>query len=50
LGEQDIFSPLPVVNGNVSLPSQPGLGVKVDKGKLERLARRGEKLNSVFLP
>jgi L-alanine-DL-glutamate epimerase-like enolase superfamily enzyme len=40
LGEQDIFSPLQVVNGKVSLPSQPGLGIEVDKRKLEQLARR----------
>jgi muconate cycloisomerase len=40
LGEQDIFSPLQVVNGKVSLPSQPGLGIEVDKEKLKQLARR----------
>jgi muconate cycloisomerase len=40
LGEQDIFSPLQVVNGKVFLPSQPGLGIEVDKEKLEQLARR----------
>jgi muconate cycloisomerase len=40
LGEQDIFSPLQIVNGKVSLPSQPGLGIEVDKKKLEQLARR----------
>jgi L-alanine-DL-glutamate epimerase-like enolase superfamily enzyme len=40
LGEQDIFSPLPVTGGKVSLPRQPGLGIEVDKEKLERAARR----------
>jgi L-alanine-DL-glutamate epimerase-like enolase superfamily enzyme len=40
LGEQDIFSPLQVSNGKVSLPSQPGLGIEVDKEKLEQLTRR----------
>jgi L-alanine-DL-glutamate epimerase-like enolase superfamily enzyme len=39
LGEQDIFSRLPVVGGKVSLPRQPGLGIEVDKVRLERLAR-----------
>jgi L-alanine-DL-glutamate epimerase-like enolase superfamily enzyme len=40
LGEQDIFSPLQVSNGKVSLPSQPGLGIEVDREKLEQLTRR----------
>jgi L-alanine-DL-glutamate epimerase-like enolase superfamily enzyme len=40
LGEQDIFSPLRVANGTVSLSSRPGLGIDVDKEKLEQLARR----------
>jgi L-alanine-DL-glutamate epimerase-like enolase superfamily enzyme len=40
LGEQDIFSLLQVINGKVSLPSQPGLGIEVDKEKLEQLTRR----------
>jgi L-alanine-DL-glutamate epimerase-like enolase superfamily enzyme len=40
LGEQDIFSPLQVVNGKVFLPSEPGLGIEVDKEKLEQLAQR----------
>jgi len=40
LGEQDIFSPLQVARGKVSLPSHPGLGIEVNKEKLERLARR----------
>jgi L-alanine-DL-glutamate epimerase-like enolase superfamily enzyme len=42
LGEQDIFSPLQVSRGKVSLPAQPGLGIEVDKEKLEQLARRGQ--------
>jgi L-alanine-DL-glutamate epimerase-like enolase superfamily enzyme len=40
LGEQAVFSPLQVFNGQVSLPSQPGLGIEVDKEQLEQLARR----------
>jgi L-alanine-DL-glutamate epimerase-like enolase superfamily enzyme len=40
LGEQDIFSQIPVTHGRVSLPSQPGLGVEVNKEKLARAARR----------
>jgi L-alanine-DL-glutamate epimerase-like enolase superfamily enzyme len=39
LGEQDIFSPLPVIRGKVSVPSRPGLGIEVDKEKLARLAK-----------
>ena len=39
LGEQDIFSPLKVTRGKVSLPAQPGLGIAVDKDKLKQLAR-----------
>jgi L-alanine-DL-glutamate epimerase-like enolase superfamily enzyme len=39
LGEQDIFSPLQVTHGKISLPTGPGLGVEVDKEKLLRLAR-----------
>jgi L-alanine-DL-glutamate epimerase-like enolase superfamily enzyme len=38
LGEQDIFSPLEVTHGKVSLPVKPGLGIEVDK---EQLRRRG---------
>ena len=40
LGEQDIFSPLQVNHGKVSLPSQPGLGIEVNKEKLTQLAKR----------
>ena len=40
LGEQDIFSPLQVTRGKVSLPSQPGLGIEVNKEKLKPLAKR----------
>ena len=40
LGEQDIFSPLQVARGKVFLPSQPGLGIEVNKEKLQQLARR----------
>ena len=40
LGEQDIFSPLPVTGGKVSLPRQPGLGIEVNKEKLEQLTRQ----------
>ena len=40
LGEQAIFSPLPVTHGKVSLPDQPGLGIEVDKEKLEQLEKR----------
>jgi muconate cycloisomerase len=40
LGEQAVFSPLQVFNGQVSLPSQPGLGIEVDKEQLEQLVRR----------
>jgi L-alanine-DL-glutamate epimerase-like enolase superfamily enzyme len=40
LGEQDIFSPLPVTGGKVSLPRQPGLGIEVNKEKLQLAARR----------
>jgi len=40
LGEQDIFSPLQVVRGKVSLPSHPGLGIEVNKEKLKQLAKR----------
>lgn len=40
LGEQDIFSPLQVTHGKVSLPSHPGLGIEVNKEKLKQLAKR----------
>ena len=40
LGEQDVFSPLQVARGKVFLPSQPGLGIEVNKEKLQQLARR----------
>jgi L-alanine-DL-glutamate epimerase-like enolase superfamily enzyme len=40
LGEQDIFSPLQVTHGKVSLPTAAGLGIEVDKEKLRQLARR----------
>lgn len=40
LGEQDIFSPLQVKQGKVSLPSHPGLGIEVNKEKLEQLTRQ----------
>jgi muconate cycloisomerase len=43
LGEQDIFSPLQVARGKVFLPSQPGLGIEVNKEKLQQLARRPSK-------
>lgn len=42
LGEQDIFSPLYVTNGKVSLPSRPGLGIEVNKETLKELARRSQ--------
>ena len=38
LGEQNIFSPLQVTNGKVTLPHGPGLGIEVDKNKLKQLA------------
>lgn len=43
LGEQDVFSPLQVARGKVFLPSQPGLGIEVNKEKLQQLARRPSK-------
>jgi L-alanine-DL-glutamate epimerase-like enolase superfamily enzyme len=39
LGEQDIFSPLQVTRGKVALPSRPGLGIEVNKEKLEQLVK-----------
>lgn len=38
LGEQNMFSSIPVVNGRASLSSSPGLGIHVDKNTLERVA------------
>src|SRR5262245_66069014 len=43
LGEQDIFSPLQVASGKVSLPSHPGLGIEVNKEKLKELTRSEER-------
>lgn len=43
LGEQDIFSPLQVTRGKVSLPSQPGLGIEVNKEKLAQLTKGSRK-------
>src|SRR5262245_52807372 len=40
LGEQDIFSPLQVARGKVSLPSHSGLGIEVNKEKLKQLTKR----------
>jgi muconate cycloisomerase len=39
IGEQDVFSPIAVCAGKACLAMSPGLGIKVDKEKLERLAR-----------
>jgi muconate cycloisomerase len=38
LGEQDIFSPIPVARGKASLPMTAGLGIEVNKKKLQKLA------------
>lgn len=38
LGEQDIFSPIPVARGKASLPMTVGLGIEVNKEKLQRSA------------
>ncbi|MGE5818604.1 MAG: mandelate racemase/muconate lactonizing enzyme family protein, partial [Deltaproteobacteria bacterium] len=38
LGEQDIFSPIPVARGKASVPMTAGLGIEVNKEKLQRLA------------
>jgi muconate cycloisomerase len=43
LGEQDIFSPLQVARGKVSLPSHPGLGIEVNKEKLKQSTKRPSK-------
>jgi muconate cycloisomerase len=39
LGEQDIFSPIPVAGGKAAPPLTAGHGVEVDKDKLQHLAR-----------
>ena len=39
LGEQDIFSPIAVTRGKASPPMTAGLGIEVNKEKLQRLAR-----------
>ena len=41
LGEQDIFSPIKVTRGKASPPMTAGLGIEVNKEKLQRLARHG---------
>jgi L-alanine-DL-glutamate epimerase-like enolase superfamily enzyme len=41
LGEQDIFSPIKVTRGTASPPMTAGLGIEVNKEKLQRLARHG---------
>jgi L-alanine-DL-glutamate epimerase-like enolase superfamily enzyme len=38
LGEQDIFSGIPVARGRATVPMTAGLGIEVDKEKLQRLA------------
>jgi muconate cycloisomerase len=40
LGEQDIFSPLEVKQGQAALPSGPGLGIEVNQARLQQMARR----------
>jgi muconate cycloisomerase len=40
LGEQDIFSPIPVSRGKATPPMTAGHGIEVNKEKLERLAGR----------
>ena len=40
LGEQDIFSPIPVARGKAMPPMTAGHGIEVNKEKLQRLARR----------
>jgi muconate cycloisomerase len=39
LGEQDVFSHITVSDGKACLSMSPGLGIEVNKEKLERLAR-----------
>ena len=43
LGEQDIFSPILVTRGKATLPMTAGLGIEVNKEKLQHLAGRGWK-------
>ena len=38
VGEQDVFSPITVSDGKACLAMSPGLGIEVDKEKLESLA------------
>jgi muconate cycloisomerase len=40
LGEQDIFSPIPVNRGQATPPMTEGHGIEVDKDKLQLLAER----------
>src|SRR5215471_11974739 len=40
LGEQDIFSPITVTRGKATPPMTAGLGIEVNKEKLQHLARR----------
>jgi muconate cycloisomerase len=40
LGEQDIFSPIPVSRGKASPPMTAGHGIEVNKEKLQRVAIR----------
>lgn len=40
LGEQDIFSPITVTRGTATPPMTAGLGIEVNKEKLQRLAGR----------
>jgi hypothetical protein len=39
LGEQDTFSPITVIGGKASPPMTAGLGIEVNKEKLQRLTR-----------
>jgi muconate cycloisomerase len=43
LGEQDVFSPITVTRGKAMPPMNAGLGIEVNKEKLQRLARRSYK-------
>jgi muconate cycloisomerase len=40
LGEQDVFSPIAVKHGKATPPMTAGLGIEVNKEKLQRLAER----------
>ena len=40
LGEQDVFSPITVTRGKVCPPMTAGLGIEVNKEKLQRLVGR----------